>query len=285
MKIKEMYQKLRLTSPFGERVHPVTGKKDFHNGIDLAAPVGTQITAHTNMEVLNVWENDLGGKQCKVADDNYVYGFAHLSHIFVKAGQKLKEGDLIALTGNSGASTGAHLHLTTRDKKTQKLLNPEIVLKNLILIFVLFLFSCTAGYHIDKAVIKRSPKYVVEYTIGKYGDSFLDKHIEKIYDTVYTKEIKFDTILFGKKIDTLVINRDNATIKIFKYYDTIFTSVKVKRDTIIKTIYKDRYVIDKKDFNEGNYFGKVFMWIFIIVFLIQLFIILVLIGLSQRKKL
>lgn len=116
----------RVTSKYGYRIHPITGKRKFHNGIDLAMPVGTRINAPCNGEVIKVWENATGGLQMQVKCGDYTFGFAHLSKILVKSGE-VKRGDLVALSGNSGASTGAHLHMTVRFEG--KLIDPLTLYK------------------------------------------------------------------------------------------------------------------------------------------------------------
>jgi len=116
----------RITSKYGYRKHPITGKRTFHNGIDLAMPVGTRINAPCEGEVIKVWENATGGLQMQVRCGDYTFGFAHLSKIFIKSGN-VCQGDLLALSGNTGATTGAHLHMTVR--KEGKLIDPEILYK------------------------------------------------------------------------------------------------------------------------------------------------------------
>jgi murein DD-endopeptidase len=126
-KFLDTLRKFKITSPFGERIHPVTKEKQFHNGIDLNMPKGTPIYAPDDATILKIWEDSIGGKQMQISTPRYIYGFAHLSEIFVREGQRVKEGDLIARTGDTGRVTGAHLHLTLRDKKFN-LIDPKILL-------------------------------------------------------------------------------------------------------------------------------------------------------------
>ena len=90
-----------------------------HNGIDLAAPVGTKIYAPLTGTVRNVGNTDLvrgcysWGKWVLIDHPNGLSTlFAHLSHIGVTPGQKLSTGDVVGFTGNTGFSTGPHLHYT-----------------------------------------------------------------------------------------------------------------------------------------------------------------------------
>jgi len=104
----------RITSRFGEG----RGTRS-HNGVDIAVPVGTPVPAAMGGEVLRVWNADDGGLSVKVKyDDGTVVGFAHLSEANLRQGQRVNPGDVVALTGNTGRSTGPHLHYTmTRDGK------------------------------------------------------------------------------------------------------------------------------------------------------------------------
>lgn len=104
----------RITSPFGNRTHPVTGAvSSFHNGIDIAVPEGTEVRAPMNGIVQSVYSNAAGGKQVILEHPNgWKTGFAHLSAQLVTPGQAVSKGDVIALSGNTGASTGPHLHFT-----------------------------------------------------------------------------------------------------------------------------------------------------------------------------
>jgi len=100
-----------VTSGFGWRVHPITGKSTFHQGIDLGAAEGTPVYAVYNgtVEVAD-WLGGLG----KAVVISHGYGsetrYGHLSQILVQPGQSIKQGTVIGLVGSTGMSTGAHLH-------------------------------------------------------------------------------------------------------------------------------------------------------------------------------
>lgn len=114
----------RITSKFGDRQHPVTKENSFHNGIDIAAPLYTQVIAPADGKVINIYENAQGGKQLILEHaDGMRTGYAHLSSYKVVRGQNIKVGQIVALTGNTGQSTGPHLHLTLTVKG--KKVNPE----------------------------------------------------------------------------------------------------------------------------------------------------------------
>ena len=108
---------LHVTSPFGDRVHPVTGVRSHHDGVDYRAAVGTEVFAPLASRVLSVSRGDVGGLFVSLAsiDGAFRFGFAHLSEALVVPGQVVGEGDLIALSGASGRITGPHLHAEARD--------------------------------------------------------------------------------------------------------------------------------------------------------------------------
>ena len=110
-------KKYRITSPFGRRTSPTTGASTNHNGIDLATPMRTPILAPADGTIGYVVTNDAGGLQVAIdiKDHDLRVGFAHLDEATVRNGQLVRKGDIIAYTGNSGRSTGPHLHLTVKD--------------------------------------------------------------------------------------------------------------------------------------------------------------------------
>lgn len=107
-----------ISSPFGTRTHPVTGAQgSFHNGIDIPAPTGTFVLAPQSGTVKSVYFNSTGGNQLIIEHDNgYTTGYAHLSLVLVDPGERVERGEPIAKVGNTGASTGSHLHYTVKNK-------------------------------------------------------------------------------------------------------------------------------------------------------------------------
>ena len=102
----------RLTSPFGMRIHPVLGYARMHNGIDLAAAQGTPIYA-TRAGKVTTCSYQAGGAGNYVSI-NHLDGFSsiymHMTHYVVSPGQNVSQGQLIGYVGNTGLSTGPHLH-------------------------------------------------------------------------------------------------------------------------------------------------------------------------------
>lgn len=113
----------RVTSPFGWRKHPIHGNKSFHTGIDLVKSHKAPIEAFTGGTVLFAGFGKTGsgfggyGNVVLIKDKNgrgQVY--AHLDSVAVKKGQTIKEGQVIGYQGNTGQSTGSHLHFEVRKK-------------------------------------------------------------------------------------------------------------------------------------------------------------------------
>ncbi|MFV0420945.1 M23 family metallopeptidase [Oleidesulfovibrio sp.] len=104
-----------ITSPFGPRRSPFTGRKDFHKGLDISNRPGTPIYAPANGEVLFTGTDGAYGRTILVRHGGgLVTRYAHLRSSSVKKGQKVARGELIAYMGNTGRSTGPHLHYEVR---------------------------------------------------------------------------------------------------------------------------------------------------------------------------
>lgn len=104
-----------ITSGYGNRISPISGRREFHLGVDIAAPRGTGVVAVANGTVItsryqrsygNVIQIDHGGGISTV--------YAHNSSLLVTAGQKVNKGQIIAKVGSTGDSTGNHLHFEVR---------------------------------------------------------------------------------------------------------------------------------------------------------------------------
>lgn len=105
----------KITSRFGKRRHPVTGVTCFHNGVDIACREGIPVVAPDFGTVTEIWDHERGGICLAMVSLTGVrYGFAHLSERSVRKDQTVVEGQLIALTGNTGITTGPHLHFTVQ---------------------------------------------------------------------------------------------------------------------------------------------------------------------------
>jgi murein DD-endopeptidase MepM/ murein hydrolase activator NlpD len=104
-----------ITSPFGNRNSPFNGTLTFHEGIDIAAQTGTPVMAPADGVVVKA---GFGSGYGNLVEISHGYGlktvFGHNSRLNVKAGQRVRRGDVIAYVGDSGSSTGPHLHYEVR---------------------------------------------------------------------------------------------------------------------------------------------------------------------------
>lgn len=101
-----------VSSGYGWRVHPISGEKSLHRGIDLAVAQGTPILAVQDGRVVSAGDAGSYGLCVVIEDDKgYQSRYAHCSSLNVSAGQEVKRGDVIAAVGSTGNSTGPHLHL------------------------------------------------------------------------------------------------------------------------------------------------------------------------------
>ncbi|HDL85475.1 MAG TPA: M23 family metallopeptidase [Candidatus Acetothermia bacterium] len=106
----------KITSPFGWRNNPVTGERQRHNGIDIDVPVGTIVHAAAPGKVYFTGEDSGYGTMIILQhSDNYYTVYGHLSSILVSKGQYVEVGQPIAESGNTGLSTGPHLHFEVRN--------------------------------------------------------------------------------------------------------------------------------------------------------------------------
>ena len=119
---------ISVTSPFGYRRDPFTKRKALHNGLDLRA---NYEPAYAMMygEVIKVGRDKRSGLYVTLRHGDFTVSYCHLSQTLVTKGNNVRPRPIVALTGNSGRSTGPHLHLTL--KKDGKNINPAILL-NLI---------------------------------------------------------------------------------------------------------------------------------------------------------
>ncbi len=103
---------VKFLSGFGMRIHPLHKIKRFHNGIDFTAPKGTAIQATGNGKVLSINKTGSGYGKHVLIDHGFGYKtlYAHMHTINVKEGQSVKKGQKIGEVGNTGQSTGDHLH-------------------------------------------------------------------------------------------------------------------------------------------------------------------------------
>ncbi|MGI6226717.1 MAG: peptidoglycan DD-metalloendopeptidase family protein [Peptococcales bacterium] len=101
----------RISSSYGSRIHPITGKRTFHDGVDIAATHGSGVYAYSSGRVVQAgWSGGYGYNIVLDHGGGLRTRYAHLSKISVKAGQKVDTGQRIGSVGSTGTSTGPHLH-------------------------------------------------------------------------------------------------------------------------------------------------------------------------------
>lgn len=107
-----------ITSKFDmERVHPIDHKPLPHYGIDYGVPMNTFVYTTANGRVVDVWQDEKCGKGLKIQHDDGTYAvYCHLENSLVSTGDKIMAGCAVALSGNSGGSTGPHLHYGLKNK-------------------------------------------------------------------------------------------------------------------------------------------------------------------------
>lgn len=118
----------RQTSAFGKRKAPTKGASTYHKGIDWAIPTGSTVVASCGGTVIKAgWGKGTGYTVIIRHEGGFETRYAHLSKILVKVGQKVSQGQRIALSGNTGVSTGPHLHFEIRINGTP--VNPKKYIK------------------------------------------------------------------------------------------------------------------------------------------------------------
>ena len=101
-----------VSSYYGYRINPVTGVEQLHRGVDIAVPTGTTVLAAMDGTVTAAAYDSYYGNYIVIEDSNgYCTKYAHMDTLSVSAGQTVKHGDTIGTTGNTGSSSGSHLHI------------------------------------------------------------------------------------------------------------------------------------------------------------------------------
>lgn len=103
-----------VTSPYGKRKDPFTGEPAHHNGLDIAAPKGTDVLAAASGKIIKASDTGNGYGKCVIIEhySGFRTLYGHCSQLLVSVGDYVKAGDLIALVGSTGRSTGPHVHFS-----------------------------------------------------------------------------------------------------------------------------------------------------------------------------
>ena len=129
--VMPLNREISITSPYGTRMHPIFGASKFHNGIDLAANYENVYSVLDGIVTETGWDNNGGGNYLKIKHfDRFETAYLHLSEIYYRVGEFVKAGLIIAKSGNSGNSTGPHLHFSV--KEFGQSINPSHFLNDLI---------------------------------------------------------------------------------------------------------------------------------------------------------
>lgn len=118
---------MKITSGFGNRENPFTGRNEYHSGLDLKAHIGTKIFSPYRGVINNRGYSDFYGNYLIIEHPHgYSTHYYHLKSIALNIGEHVEKGDLVALSGNSGRSTGPHLHFEIQLKGEP--INPSMLL-------------------------------------------------------------------------------------------------------------------------------------------------------------
>jgi murein DD-endopeptidase len=126
MSVAYPLSKIVITSRYGYRRDPFTGKRTLHSGLDLSAKVGEPTYAMLAGVVIKVGSDARSGNFVTIRHGSFTVSYCHLTRSLVTVGTKVRPGDTIALAGSTGRSTGPHLHLTVKYNGT--LIDPMVVL-------------------------------------------------------------------------------------------------------------------------------------------------------------
>ncbi|MFM8391105.1 MAG: M23 family metallopeptidase [Methylophilaceae bacterium] len=109
-----LHGEILMASGFGKRTDPMSAMPSFHPGIDLSAPIGTPFYAAASGKITQISSNPEYGTQLILEHaDGFTTRYAHLQSVAVKQGSLIQQGDYLGTTGNTGKSTGPHLHFET----------------------------------------------------------------------------------------------------------------------------------------------------------------------------
>lgn len=125
MSVSYPLKRIAVTSPYGLRTDPFGRKRRRHNGIDLRAE-NEEAYAMLSGVVVKVGQDKCSGKFVTLCHGDYTVSYCHLSQVLVRQGASVMPGEVIAITGNTGHSTGPHLHLTCKHRN--RYINPDILL-------------------------------------------------------------------------------------------------------------------------------------------------------------
>ncbi len=117
-----------ISSPYGERIHPITKVRKKHDGVDIAVPTGTKLySAVTGTVTISKYSESAGNYVTVETDSGWSVTFMHMDSRAVAVGDRVEQGDFVGLSGNTGNSTGPHLHLQVENEEG-KTVNPVFII-------------------------------------------------------------------------------------------------------------------------------------------------------------
>lgn len=117
-----------ISSNYGDRIHPITGVRTTHKGVDIAVPTGTKLYSAVKGTVTVARYSETAGNMVTIENSTgWTVTFMHMDSIAVRNGQKVEQGDFVGTSGNTGNSTGPHLHLQV-NTDTGSTINPIFII-------------------------------------------------------------------------------------------------------------------------------------------------------------
>lgn len=160
-----MREPYHITSPWGPRVHPITKKKSFHNGVDLRAKEFTPLHCPEKGTLVKSWHDNLNGHAARIKHKDKITAYAHLSSVIAPLGMELQAGDVFAYTGNTGMSTAPHLHFGIHVKDTKnnwKWIDPTDYVR------MIYTKDYAINYAIPIAIVGALGLLTASFLVGRY---------------------------------------------------------------------------------------------------------------------
>lgn len=118
----------KISSNFGIRIHPITGEQKMHDGVDIAIPTGTALYSAVKGTVIQSKYSDSAGNMITVqTDTGWQITFMHMDSRAVSVGEQIEQGQYVGTSGNTGNSTGPHLHMQVHDAEGN-FINPVFII-------------------------------------------------------------------------------------------------------------------------------------------------------------
>lgn len=199
--------KFKVTSTYGMRNDPVSDGKKMHKGLDLSTAVGTEVLATADGEVIEVVSTPDGyGNHIVIKHgDMYQTKYAQLSEFKVKGGDLVKKGDVIGLSGNSGQSTGPHLHYEVY--KNGEDVNPMDYIKN-----YKFAVSKMINESVDQQELKMRDARIAAEMAQVEAEKAKLKSDELLAETIIAREKALEAVLAAEIEEEIAVVARNVDL-------------------------------------------------------------------------